>query len=64
MLSGGGCRISGFESAFQGKTNLPVELLNPLERVTASNRFDPDTLARWGPSLGVAVGLAMRRVDV
>ena len=64
MLSGGGCRISGFESAFQGKTNLPVELLNPLERVTVSNRLDPDMLARWGPSLGVAVGLAMRRVDV
>jgi len=64
MLSGGGCRISGFESAFQGKTNLPVELLNPLERLIPSNRFDADTLERWGPSLGVAVGLAMRRIDV
>jgi len=64
MLSGGGCRVSGFESAFQGKTNLPVELLNPLERLIPSNRFDPDTLDRWGPSLGVAVGLAMRRIDV
>jgi type IV pilus assembly protein PilM len=64
MLSGGGCRISGFQSAFQGKTNLPVEVLNPLERMIPSNRFDPDTLGRWGPSLGVAVGLAMRRIDV
>jgi type IV pilus assembly protein PilM len=64
MLSGGGCRISGFESAFQGKTNLPVVRLNPLERLIPSNRFDPDTLDRWGPSLGVAVGLAMRRIDV
>ena len=29
MLAGGGSRVSGFESAFQGKTNLPVSRLEP-----------------------------------
>jgi len=64
ILSGGGCRVSGFQAAFQGKTNLPVERLNPLERMLPSTRYEPDVLEDWGPSLGVGVGLAMRKVDL
>ncbi len=64
MIAGGGSRVSGFEAAFQGKTNLPVKRLNPLERMVASSRFDAGVLEEWGPSLAVAVGLAMRRTDV
>jgi type IV pilus assembly protein PilM len=64
MIAGGGSRVSGFESAFQGKTNLPVKRLNPLERMVGSSRYDAAMLEEWGPSLAVAVGLAMRRTDV
>ena len=63
MVSGGGSRVSGFESAFQGKTNLPVSRLNPLERMVPNSRFDANLLEEQGPSLAVAVGLAMRRTD-
>jgi type IV pilus assembly protein PilM len=63
MVSGGGSRVSGFESAFQGKTNLPVGRLNPLERMVPNSRFDANLLEEQGPSLAVAVGLAMRRTD-
>jgi hypothetical protein len=28
-----------------------------------SNRFEPELLDQVGPSLGVSVGLALRRVD-
>ena len=63
MVSGGGSRVSGFESAFQGKTNLPVARLNPLERMVPNSRFDANLLEEQGPSLAVAVGLAMRRTD-
>jgi type IV pilus assembly protein PilM len=64
VVSGGGARVSGFESAFQGKTNLPVIRLNPLERVVSARKLDPDVLEEWGPSLAVAVGLAMRKMEV
>ena len=64
LVSGGGSRVSGFESAFQGKTNLPVARLNPLERVTSTRKVDSDLIEEWGPSLAVAVGLAMRKMEV
>jgi type IV pilus assembly protein PilM len=63
LVAGGGSRVSGFETAFQGKTNLPVKRLNPLERMIPSSRFDANFLEEWGPSLAVAVGLAMRRTE-
>ncbi|MAE93104.1 MAG: pilus assembly protein PilM [Deltaproteobacteria bacterium] len=63
LLSGGGARVSGLDAAFQGKTNLPVEMLNPLARVVPSGRFDQSFLDEVGPSLAVSVGLAMRRMD-
>lgn len=63
FLAGGGSKVSGFDAAFQGKTNVTVEALNPLSRMLPNNRFDPDYLAELAPSLGVGVGLAMRRMD-
>lgn len=62
-LSGGGSKVSGLDSAFQGKTNLPVERLNPLARLVPSSKFDADYLDEVGPSLAVSVGLALRRMD-
>jgi len=63
VLTGGGSRISGLDAAFQAKTNIPVEHLNPLARVIPSSRFDQEFLEEVGPSLGVSVGLALRRTD-
>jgi type IV pilus assembly protein PilM len=63
VLAGGGARVSGLEAAFQGKTNLPVELLNPLARVNPSGRLDAERLEALGPALGVGIGLALRRMD-
>ena len=63
LLAGGGSKVSGLEAAFQGKTNLPVERLNPLARVLPSSRFDSEFLDDVGPALGVGVGLALRKVD-
>ena len=63
FVSGGGSKVSGLDAAFQGKTNLPVERLDPLARVIPSSRFEADFLEKVGPSLGVGIGLAMRRMD-
>jgi Tfp pilus assembly PilM family ATPase len=48
---------------FRERTGLEVETLNPLAKMLPSSRFDPEFLAQVGPSLGVGVGLALRRVD-
>jgi type IV pilus assembly protein PilM len=63
VLTGGGSRVSGLDEAFHGKTNIPVEHLNPLARMVPSTRFDQEFLEEVGPSLGVSVGLALRRMD-
>ncbi len=63
LLSGGGARVSGLDAAFQGKTNLPVEMLNPIERVVPASGLDQAYLEEVAPSLAVAVGLAMRKMD-
>jgi len=63
LLAGGGARISGFASAFHERTGLEVELLNPLARMLPSKGFDAEYLESMAPSLGVGVGLAMRRAE-
>ena len=63
VLSGGGARVSGLDAAFQGKTNLPVEMLDPLARAMPSGKFDQEFLDQVAPLLGVSMGLALRRMD-
>jgi len=61
LLSGGGSRMAGFDTAFRGRTGLDVEILNPLARMTPSKAFDREQLDEIGPALSVGVGLAMRK---
>jgi type IV pilus assembly protein PilM len=62
-LSGGGSRVSGLDTAFHSRTSLPVERLDPVARLAHSAKIDSEYLREVGPSLGVAVGLALRKVD-
>ena len=63
MLTGGSSRVPGFDAAFQERTGIEVELMNPLSKMHPSSRFDPEFLNQVGPSLGVGIGLALRKVD-
>ena len=63
VLSGGSARVPGIDTVFRERTGLEVEILNPLHKMMPSSRFDPEYLAQVGPSLGVGIGLALRRVD-
>jgi type IV pilus assembly protein PilM len=63
VLAGGSSRVSGLEAAFRERTGLEVEILNPLAKMLPSSRFDSEFLDQVGPSLGVGIGLALRRVD-
>ena len=63
LLSGGGSKVAGFDKVFHERTGLDVELMNPLARMAPSRSFDASYLEDVGPSLGVGIGLAMRKAD-
>jgi type IV pilus assembly protein PilM len=62
LISGGGAKVAGLRNVFQERTGHRIEVLNPLARMVPTSRFDPDDLQDLAPSLGVAVGLALRRM--
>ena len=62
LISGGSARVAGLRNAFQERTGHRIEVLNPLARMVPNSRFDPDDLQDLAPALGVAVGLALRRM--
>jgi type IV pilus assembly protein PilM len=62
-LAGGSAKVAGFKEAFQERTGHDVEILNPLNRMVPSSKFEPEFLDEMAPALGVGVGLALRRVD-
>jgi type IV pilus assembly protein PilM len=63
VLAGGASKVPGLDKLFHGKTNLPVERMNPLARMLPTSKFDPQFLDEVAPMLGVGVGLALRRAD-
>ncbi len=63
LFAGGGSKVSGLMEAFAERTGLAVEHLNPLGRMLPTSRFDGDFLEDMAPTLGVGVGLALRRMD-
>jgi len=64
LLSGGGAKIVGFDGSFRDRTGIDVEVMNPLARMLPSKGFEADYLEQIGPSLGVGIGLAARRVEL
>ncbi|MDQ1239747.1 MAG: type pilus assembly protein PilM, partial [Thermodesulfobacteriota bacterium] len=61
FLSGGAAATYGFASALEGETGIPVHMVDPFRLVGVDpNVFDSDYLMQVGPSMAVAVGLALR----
>jgi type IV pilus assembly protein PilM len=62
-LSGGGAKTAQLVEAVQQRLSLPVEMLDPFRKVTASEKtFDAGYLKGIAPMATVAVGLATRRL--
>jgi type IV pilus assembly protein PilM len=62
VLCGGGSKVTGLEEAFAARTGFTVERLDPLARALPQDRFDAEFLDSVAPTLGVGVGLALRRL--
>jgi type IV pilus assembly protein PilM len=61
ILSGGGSRIQGLDRFFTEEIGLPVEQLNPFEKIKFDSKsIDQEYLKFIGPEMAVALGLAIR----
>jgi type IV pilus assembly protein PilM len=63
LISGGSCRIPGFQKYLEQETDIPVEEMNPFVNLQISEKtFDPKYLSYMAPQAAVAVGLALRSI--
>ena len=62
VLAGGASKVPNLTESLAGRFGVPVEPLNPFQRVTPAKGISPDTLDEVSASVSVAVGLACRRV--
>ncbi len=63
MVTGGSCRIPGFQKHLASELGIPVEEFNPFRNIVVQrDRFDPNYLDHMAPQAGVALGLALRSI--
>ena len=63
VLSGGGSGVLNLDATLRDKFGIPVTIMDPFKRVTVDEKeFNPELLAELGPSMAIAVGLAMRKL--
>ena len=63
LVSGGSCRIRGFQKYLEMETEIPVVEYNPFANLIVSEKhFDPNYLSYMAPQAAVAVGLALRGI--
>ncbi|PLY02886.1 MAG: pilus assembly protein PilM [Desulfuromonas sp.] len=61
FLAGGVSKMAEVGESLQTRLGIPVEVVDPFKGIVASSK-DEEALAEVGPTLSVALGLAMRRV--
>jgi type IV pilus assembly protein PilM len=62
FLTGGCARMHGLPDVIEDKTRIPVEVADPFRGIECSEKeFDLAYLREIGPSMGVGVGLALRK---
>ncbi len=65
LISGGGSKLVGLAEELSRRLELPVEVLDPFRNIKVDTRkFDPDYLSEIMPEMAVAVGLAVRGVEL
>jgi type IV pilus assembly protein PilM len=65
LISGGGSKLKGLSQYLANRFEIPVEVFDPFRQIKVdARRFDPDYMREVVPEMAVAVGLALRGVDV
>ncbi len=65
LISGGGSKLKGLHEELSRRLEIPVEVLDPFREIKVDSRkFDPEYLREVTPDMAVAVGLALRGVEV
>jgi type IV pilus assembly protein PilM len=62
-VAGGTARIEGLIELLKEEFNIPVEILNPFQKVVIGSNFDASYINDIGPRMTVAMGLALRSFD-
>lgn len=63
FISGGACRVPGFQKYLELETDIPVVELNPFSNLQINEKIlDPKYLGYMAPQAVVAVGLALRSI--
>ena len=63
FLAGGGANLPYLPEFLEEKLRVPIELFNPLQRVSVGKAIDVEQLGREAHMIGELVGLALRGVD-
>jgi type IV pilus assembly protein PilM len=62
-LAGGSSRVPGLIEALRSEFSMPVEVLNPFQRVSAASVAEQELIDQNAGQLAVAVGLALRSFE-
>ena len=63
VLAGGGSGVLNLAAILRDKFGIPVAILDPFRKITVDEgAFNPEELAEIGPSMAIAVGLAIRKL--
>ncbi|HTC77124.1 MAG TPA: type IV pilus assembly protein PilM [Terriglobales bacterium] len=63
-LAGGSAKVPGLMEALRQEFSLPVEMLNPFQRIQAATGVATDLIDRNAGQLAIAVGLALRSFEI
>ena len=65
LVSGGGSKLKGLVDFLARRFEIPAEVFNPFRKIRVDSRgFDPEYMSEIVPEMAIAVGLALRGVDV
>jgi len=63
VLAGGGSGVLNLDATLRDKFGIPVSIMDPFRNVSVDEgEFNPEELAEIGPSMAIAVGLALRKL--
>ena len=65
LVSGGGSKLKGLVEFLARRFEIPAEVFDPFRKIRVDSRgFDPEYMREIVPEMAIAVGLALRGVDV